>query len=109
VGVASLSSEKPEMSDELANFIEAEIENNADQSIRETLDHVYGSWQQMPDDIVAEQCQYDGEELDDVKLSERIGEELDALIEKFGWDYPAGDLLPTPEYYKEQAAGKPEC
>jgi len=72
---------------ELRNFLHAEIQaNDSDTSGHNTdLDYAKSSLEQMPDDVVIEQC--------GCIILPDIGTELDKLIKRLGWTTQCGDLV----------------
>jgi hypothetical protein len=86
---------KPRLSERLQTFLDAEIQNNDDDTSGHTtdLDYVKGSLEQMPDDVLIEQCDYDGD-LSPAEFAGHLNAEFDVLYAKYGGGTIVADLLP---------------
>jgi hypothetical protein len=89
------TSVKPRLSERLQTFLDAEIQNNDDDTSGHTtdLDYVKGSLEQMPDDVLIEQCDYDGD-LSPAEFAGHLNAEFDVLYAKYGGGTIVADLLP---------------
>lgn len=96
-GILSAPAKRPALNHYTECWLRSEIEaNDDDRDGRHTdLSYAHGSYAQQPQDIVAEQATSNQQTLDtDEAIAEQIGDDLEALIARYGAQTKLCDLLP---------------